>query len=86
VSETALLTWLAGSLSLAAVALEALRADPRSAFVRSTLALPFYAAGIVQWLLFGVKTSDPALLLTCSLQLPPLAALLRRWWRARVPG
>ena len=78
------LTWLAGALSLLAVCGEARFGDPRrSAFVRSTLALPFYAAGIVQWLLYGVKTQDPALLVTCSLQLLPLSVLLRRYAAAR---
>ncbi len=84
-NETAALTWLAGALSLGAIAAEALRGDPsRSVFVRSDLALPFYAAGIAQWLFYGAKTADPALLVTCSLQFVPLTALLRRYWRARV--
>lgn len=84
-NEAAVLTWVAGTLSLAAVCAEALRGDPeRSVFVRSDLALPFYAAGIAQWLFYGVKTADPALLTTCSLQLAPLSVLLRRHWRARV--
>lgn len=85
-SETALLTWAAGGLSMLGVWAEALRDDGRSVLLRSTLGLPFYAAGIFQWLLFGVKTGDPALLATCGLQLPALALLLRRHWRLRVPA
>jgi hypothetical protein len=86
-SEASVLTWLAGALSLLGVCAEALRGDPRrSVFVRSDLALPFYAAGIAQWLCYGVKTADPALLTTCSLQFIPLTTLLRRYWRARVPA
>jgi len=81
------LTWLAGILSMFAVYAEAFRGDPaRSVFTRSTMALPFYAAGIAQWFLYGVKTKDPALLLTCALQFYPLAILLKRHWRARVPA
>lgn len=83
-SETAALTWLAGTLSMLAVWAEALRGDERSVLLRSTLGLPLYAAGIFQWLLFGVVTRDPALLSTCGLQLPALALLLSRHWRARV--
>lgn len=81
------LTWLAGILSMLAVFNEAFRGDPtRSVFTRSTLALPFYSAGIAQWFLYGVKTEDPALLITCALQFYPLALLLKRHWRARVPA
>lgn len=83
-SETSALTWLAGLLSTLGVWAEASREDARSLLLRSTLGLPFYAAGIVQWLLYGVKTGDTALLLSCGLQLPALALLLRRHWRARV--
>lgn len=85
-SETAALTWLAGTLAMLGVWSEALRADGRSLLLRSTLGLPFYAAGIAQWFLFGVTTRDPALLATCGLQLPALALLLSRYWRARVPA
>lgn len=85
--RVALLTWLAGIMSMLAVYYEAFRGDPvRSVFTRSTMALPFYAAGIAQWFLYGVKTKDPALLVTCALQFYPLAILLKRHWRARVPA
>lgn len=85
-SETEALTWLGGALSTLGVWAEALRGDGRSVLLRSTLGLPFYAAGIMQWFLFGVSTRDPALLATCGLQLPALALLLSRYWRARVPA
>lgn len=85
-SETTALTWLAGSLAMLGVWTEALRRDGRSVLLRSTLGLPFYAAGIIQWFLYGVSVRDPALLATCGLQLPALALLLSRYWRARVPA
>ena len=80
------LTWLAGALAMLGVWAEALRGDGRSLLLRSTLGLPFYAAGIAQWLLFGIKSRDAALIATCALQLPALALLLARYWRARVPA
>jgi hypothetical protein len=83
-------TWTASVLCALAVLYECVRTlrpqygALKSAryFLESDWFLPVYFAGILQWTLFGFRTSDPALTIPCALQLlfmiPVLGIRFRR--------
>ena len=84
------LKWLASLLCAAGIlciALEILIKKIDDHFVLShPLFLPLYSAGILQWLLWGVRTGDLALIVPTALQLVFLILLLKKWWSIRLHG
>ena len=91
------LTWTASVLCALAVIYECLRtlrsqsgqrkSDRKNSavyFIESDWFLPIYSAGILQWTLFGLRTSDPALIFPCALQLLFMIPVLRIWFRIRL--
>jgi hypothetical protein len=91
------LTWTASVLCALAVIYECLRTlrsqsgqnspgqkNPTAYFIESDWFLPIYFAGILQWTLFGLRTSDPALTIPCALQLLFMIPVLRVWFRRRI--
>jgi hypothetical protein len=76
------MTWIASSLSMMGAAALVLSRDLENSFaIKSHLGLPFYAAGIFQWFLFGVYSKNWALILPCGLQFIPLGILLKTYLR-----
>ena len=74
-----ILVWIASGLCCVAVIWEFGLGDSRSAWITSSLALPFYAAGIAQWFIFGVVYQHHAVALSCFVQLLLLVPMLVRY-------
>jgi hypothetical protein len=80
------LTWLASglcALGMSVVAWQAWRAGESHPFVRDPLFLPLYFAGIVQWVVWGIRIEDLGLVVPSAVQLALLAPSLYRWYRIR---
>lgn len=86
-------TWSASVLCASAVIFECVRilrfpstekSTAKTYFLDSDWFLPIYSAGILQWTLFGLRTSDPALYVPCALQLLFMTPILRVWFRRRL--
>ncbi|MDZ4083204.1 MAG: hypothetical protein U1E10_09730 [Bdellovibrionales bacterium] len=79
-------TWTASVLCALAVIYECIRIRKKSSsyFIESDWFLPIYFAGILQWTLFGFRTSDLALIVPCALQLLFMIPVLRVWFRRRL--
>ena len=80
------IVWFASLFSLAGVMVEYIKLlkSGNSIFLKSNLFLPLYAAGILQWFLFGIKMKQWSLISTCCLQLFILAHFLKLFFRARL--
>lgn len=79
------LTWWASTmcaLGMCNVALSALR-NPNHLIIRDPLFLPLYFAGITQWVLWGVRINDYALIYPSSIQLILLSPALYKWYKRR---
>ena len=74
---TEIISWLASTACLTGLLLEVRRNRLQTVFVTSSLALPFYAAGILQWFLFGIATNSGPLIVPCGFQLLCLCWLIK---------
>ncbi len=80
------LTWMASTLcalGMCIVAVSALRQKNQHVIVRDPLFLPLYFAGILQWVIWGVRIEDPGLIYPSLLQLFLLSPSLYRWYQMR---
>jgi hypothetical protein len=80
------ITWWASTfcaLGMCVVAVSALR-HQNHFLVRDPLFLPLYFAGIIQWVLWGVRIEDTGLIYPSLLQILLLAPSLKNWYVRRV--
>ncbi len=81
------MTWIASTLcavGMGWIAIQALRQKDKHPIVRDSFFLPLYFAGILQWVLWGIRIEDPALIIPSAAQLVLLSPTLFRWYRFRV--
>ena len=80
------LTWVASllcALGMSVIALEALKHKAAHFIVRDPLFLPLYFAGIIQWVVWGIRIGDVGLIYPSVIQLALLAPSLWRWYKVR---
>lgn len=82
-----LLTWLASgvcAIGMITTALSSYGAEKSSFMVTHPLFLPLYYAGIIQWVLHGLRTENAALIYPSLIQLLALSVPLYKWAQRRL--
>lgn len=96
--QVQILTWAASVICAIAVTIECLRTwigihrnstrcgskAPASFLLESRWFLPFYFAGITQWLIFGLRSQNLALSIPCFIQMIFMAPLIFHWGQQRM--
>lgn len=91
--QVQVLTWAASVICALAISIESIRTlkgwkrgleKPAFFLLESRWFLPFYFAGISQWMIFGLRSGELSLSIPCGVQLVCLAPLLVSWAQRRM--